>query len=66
MDVHLQVKKLRRTIASRVILADINFDLHTKEVLFIVGPSGVGKSLLLRALACLDPTQVQTMIPNAV
>lgn len=59
MAVHLQVKKLRRTIVGRVILADINFDLHTKEILFIAGPSGVGKTLLLRTLACLDPSEVK-------
>jgi len=58
------VKKLRRTISGRVILSDINFDLHTKEILFIAGPSGVGKTLLLRALAFLDPTQSGSLTLN--
>jgi ABC-type iron transport system FetAB ATPase subunit len=34
---------------------DISFDLHAGEVLFIGGPSGAGKTLLLRCLAQLDP-----------
>lgn len=35
MEVHLQVKKLLRIVSGQVILADINFDLYTKEILFI-------------------------------
>ncbi|CAD7695221.1 unnamed protein product [Ostreobium quekettii] len=57
MDVHLQVRGLRRVIDSRVILADITFDLAPGDILFLRGPSGVGKSLLLRAVAALDPIQ---------
>jgi hypothetical protein len=34
---------------------DISFALQQGEVLFVRGPSGVGKSLLLRSLAHLDP-----------
>ena len=36
-------------------LADISFDLAAGECLAVMGPSGSGKSLLLRALADLDP-----------
>lgn len=64
MEVHLCVKRLRRIIEGRVILSDINFDLHTKEILFVSGPSGVGKTLLLRALAYLDPIQGGTLTLN--
>lgn len=58
MDILLEVRSLRRVVGGRVILADITFDLRQKEILFIRGPSGVGKTLLLRAIACLDPVQV--------
>lgn len=36
-------------------LADVSFDLAAGECLAVLGPSGSGKSLLLRALADLDP-----------
>ena len=37
---------------------DISFSVRRGDILFVRGPSGVGKSLLLRALAYLDPIQV--------
>ncbi len=36
-------------------LAEVSFDLAAGECLAVMGPSGSGKSLLLRALADLDP-----------
>lgn len=55
----LEVHGLRRAFGERVIIHDISFGLRCGEILFIRGASGVGKSLLLRALAHLDPIQVQ-------
>lgn len=55
----LQVRQLKRAVQDRVIWADISFELRSPgERLFVKGPSGVGKSLLLRALAGLDPVEV--------
>ena len=54
----LQVRDLQREVNERIILTNINFTLKTGDILFVRGPSGVGKSLLLRALAYLDPIQV--------
>lgn len=54
----LEVSGLRRLVAERVILADVGFALGRGDILFVRGPSGVGKTLLLRALACLDQFQV--------
>ena len=54
----LEVHGLRRAFGERVIIHDISFTLHSREIVFIRGASGVGKSLLLRALAHLDPIQV--------
>jgi ABC-type sulfate/molybdate transport systems ATPase subunit len=34
-----------------------SFDLHAGDCVALQGPSGVGKSLLLRAIADLDPNQ---------
>lgn len=46
----LRVRELRRAH-----LAPASFSLDPGEVMGVVGPSGVGKSLLLRAIADLDP-----------
>ena len=58
----LRVRDLRREVSERVILTDITFSISRGEILFVRGPSGVGKSLLLRALAYLDPLQVITVV----
>lgn len=41
-----------------MILTHLSFSISDGDILFIRGPSGVGKSLLLRAVAYLDPIQV--------
>lgn len=53
----LVVRDLTRQVGDKLLWSGISFSLHAGEVLFIRGPSGVGKTLLLRALACLDPLQ---------
>lgn len=55
----LEVNNLQRSVAGHAILTGLNFQVRAGEVLFIRGASGVGKSLLLRALAYLDPIEVQ-------
>ncbi|MEW5297272.1 MAG: hypothetical protein WDW36_000492 [Sanguina aurantia] len=57
----LQVRNLRRVVADRPVISDISFDLGPGEILFIRGPSGVGKTLLLRCIATLDPIQGGTL-----
>lgn len=41
--------------SSRMLLDDVNLEIHTGENVVLSGPSGSGKSLLLRAIALLDP-----------
>eukprot|EP01023_Acetabularia_acetabulum_P068159 TRINITY_DN9572_c1_g3_i1.p2 TRINITY_DN9572_c1_g3~~TRINITY_DN9572_c1_g3_i1.p2 ORF type:complete len:262 (-),score=28.29 TRINITY_DN9572_c1_g3_i1:232-1017(-) len=53
----LEVRKLKVGMDQRVVLTDVSFHVSTQQILFIRGPSGVGKSLLLRAIACLIPVK---------
>ncbi|HVY59542.1 MAG TPA: ABC transporter ATP-binding protein [Xanthobacteraceae bacterium] len=46
---------LPHALGARPVLADISFDLHRGEFLTIVGPSGTGKTTLLRVLGGLTP-----------
>lgn len=61
----LEVRDLKRVIAERTIITNLSFSVRAGETLFVRGASGVGKSLLLRALAYLDPIQVGlTIMPS--
>ena len=53
----LRVQSLgrRNPNASGWLLENISFDLHAGERVALAGPTGSGKTLLLRALALLDP-----------
>ncbi|MGK5092459.1 ATP-binding cassette domain-containing protein [Deltaproteobacteria bacterium TL4] len=53
----LEVVNLGKQLPSHWIWKALNFEIHSGDKLAISGPSGSGKSLLLRALAGLDETQ---------
>ncbi|MDK3160195.1 ATP-binding cassette domain-containing protein [Kamptonema cortianum] len=53
----LEVQNLGRQIESRWIWRNFTFAVQPGERLAVTGPSGSGKSLLLRAIATLDPIQ---------
>jgi len=50
----LRTEHLGRKVKEKVLVEDVNFEVRTGEVLAIVGPSGSGKSSLLRLLNRLD------------
>src|SRR5437764_9150333 len=52
MPAVLQVRDLRTSILKRV-----SFTLSAAECIAVKGPSGAGKTLLLRAIADLDPNE---------
>lgn len=49
----LRVQGLCRSVGGRPVHQGLSFSVASGETLFVVGPSGVGKSLLLRELAYL-------------
>jgi putative ABC transport system ATP-binding protein len=53
-DPILRTEHLGRTVKDKILVEDATFEVQTGEVLAIVGPSGSGKSSLLRLLNRLD------------
>lgn len=51
----IRIEHLRKSFGSLEVLKDINTEIHQGEVVAIIGPSGTGKSTLLRCLNLLDP-----------
>lgn len=49
----LEAHNIGVAIAGREILAEINFALHSGEIVGLIGPNGAGKTTLLRVLARL-------------
>ncbi|MBW4685847.1 MAG: ATP-binding cassette domain-containing protein [Komarekiella atlantica HA4396-MV6] len=58
----LSVQDLGRTVEKRWIWNHLSFQLFPGERVAVIGASGSGKSLLLRALAGLDPVQAGQII----
>lgn len=50
----ISIKNLSKHYGSLVVLKDINAEIHKGEVISIIGPSGTGKSTLLRCLNLLE------------
>jgi len=53
-DPILRTEHLSRVVKDKILIEDASFEVRTGEVLAIVGPSGSGKSSLLRLLNRLD------------
>jgi len=51
----ISTKNLEKRFGENVILQGVNLDVSQGEVVSIIGPSGTGKSTLLRAINFLDP-----------
>ena len=51
----IRISHLKKSYDALEVLKDINADVHKGEVISIIGPSGTGKSTLLRCLNLLDP-----------
>lgn len=64
-DPILRTEHLGRALKDKVLVEDANFEVQTGEVLAIVGPSGSGKSSLLRLLNRLDEPTSGTVYVEA-
>jgi putative ABC transport system ATP-binding protein len=53
-DPIVRTEHLGRVVKDKVLVEDVTFEVRTGEVLAVVGPSGSGKSSLLRLLNRLD------------
>jgi polar amino acid transport system ATP-binding protein len=51
----LSAENLMKRYGDNIILENVSFDVEQGEVISIIGPSGTGKSTLLRGLNFLDP-----------
>ncbi len=66
-EVQLECKDLSYSyLSSHVIFKDINIKTHTDELVAIVGPSGTGKSTLVRVLANLIPPTAGHVFLNGI
>ena len=54
----LAIRNLNKSFGSLHVLKDINLDLNKGEVMAIIGPSGTGKSTLLRCINYLEAPQL--------
>lgn len=61
----LEARRLERRAGGRSLLADVSIEIHAGDRLAIVGPTGSGKTLLLRALAMLDPVDSGSILWQA-
>lgn len=57
----LEVKNLSKSFDGRNIIKDLSFSLKNGETMTVVGPSGVGKTTLLRIIAGLETADSGTI-----
>lgn len=57
METIISVRHLHKSFGAHKVLTDINVDIHSREVVVVIGPSGSGKSTFLRCLNLLEQPQ---------
>ena len=51
---HLRLEQLRKRFGSTAAVSDVSFDVRDREAVFVLGPSGAGKTTTLRLVAGLE------------
>src|SRR5215469_9801628 len=62
--VGLQVRGLRKSFNSQEVLKGVDFEVKPGEIFVIMGPSGSGKSVLLKHLIGLEPPDAGEILVN--
>src|SRR5215469_3984439 len=62
--VGLQVRGLRKSFNSQEVLKGVDFEVKPGEIFVIMGPSGSGKSVLLKHLIGLEPPDAGEILIN--
>lgn len=62
MEPVISVKHLHKSFGAHQVLTDISVDIHSREVVVVIGPSGSGKSTFLRCLNLLEQPQAGDII----
>jgi phospholipid/cholesterol/gamma-HCH transport system ATP-binding protein len=63
--VSVQVRGLRKSFGNQEVLKDIDFEVQPGEIFVIMGPSGSGKSVLLKHIIGLEPPDAGEILINA-
>ena len=59
----IRIEHLRKEYPTAVPLKDVNVEIHKGDVISVIGPSGTGKSTLIRCINMLDqPTSGQVFV----
>ncbi len=66
MEPIITVRNLQKSFGAHKVLTDINVDIHSREVVVVIGPSGSGKSTFLRCLNLLEQPQEGEIIIEGV
>ncbi|MBR3318450.1 MAG: amino acid ABC transporter ATP-binding protein [Atopobiaceae bacterium] len=60
-NVKVEIRGLRKSFGKHEVLKGIDCDIHTGEVVCVIGPSGSGKSTFLRCINCLEEPTAGTV-----
>lgn len=63
-DPLLQILGVNRSLGGRSILSDASLEVHRREVIVLIGPSGAGKTTMLRSINHLEPIDSGQILVN--
>ena len=58
----IQFKNINKTFGTLEVIKDLSFDVHKTDIIGILGPSGVGKSTILKLIANIENPTKGTLI----
>lgn len=57
MPPYIEIKNLGKSYGDHEVIQNLSLEIHPGEIIVFKGPSGIGKSTLLRSLTYLEPFQ---------